>query len=106
MALSGMDIQQEFPLIPEIGLTKCITNSRYMELIDTRATAVLEHNPECKTCEHAMECLCGCRASALETSPTDILGRDMAACAIFKGGWPEKIEALMKNILTKKDEEA
>ena len=99
MALSGMDIQQEFPLIPEIGLAKCITDSRYMELIDTRATTVLEHNPECKNCEYALQCLCGCRASALETSPKDILAPDLAICSIFKGGWREKIDALMKEIL-------
>ena len=46
-----------------------------------------------------MQCLCGCRASALETSPTDILAPDQASCGIFKGGWPEKIHALMKTIL-------
>ena len=73
-----------------------ITDSRYMSLIDTRATAVLEHNPECKKCEHAMECLAGCRATALETSPTDILAIDKATCAIFKGGWVEKIRSALQ----------
>lgn len=98
MALSGMDIQEEFPLIPEIGLAQCITDSRYMRLIDTRATEVLNHNPECKTCEHALQCLAGCRASALEVHPTDILAPDPATCAIFKGGWLEKIRTLMGQI--------
>ena len=98
MALSGMDIQEEFPLIPEIGLANCLTDSRYMALIDTRATQVLAHNPECQNCEHAMQCLAGCRASALETSPTDVLAIDRAACAIFKGGWVEKIRQTMAKI--------
>jgi len=98
MALSGMEIQQEFPLIPEIGLAKCITDSRYMALIDTRATEVLEHNPECRNCEHALQCLAGCRASALEFTPADILAVDQAACAIFKGGWVEKIRQTMTGI--------
>ena len=98
MALSGMDIQKEFPLIPEIGLAQCITDSRYMSLIDTRATEVLKHNPECANCEHAMQCLAGCRASALETTPDDILGIDRAACAIFKGGWKEKIHAAVQQV--------
>jgi len=98
MALSGMDIQEEFPLIPEIGLAQCITDSRYMQLIDTRATEVLEHNPECGTCEHALQCLAGCRASALETDPTDILAIDRAACAIFRGGWVERIHQAMAEI--------
>ena len=98
MALSGMDIQEEFPLIPEIGLAQCITDSRYMRLIDTRATEVLAHNPECRECEHALECLAGCRAAALEFDPTDILALDKAACGIFKGGWVEKIDAVMKAV--------
>lgn len=99
LSLSGMDIQKEYPLIPEVGLVKCITDSRYMQLIDTRATEILKHNPECSECEYAMQCLGGCRASALETSPTDILGRDQAVCSLFKGGWPEKIADLMKTVL-------
>ncbi len=98
MALSGMDIQQEFPLIPELGLAKCITDSRYMRLIDTRATEILDHNPECRECVHAMQCLAGCRASALETTPDDILAPDRAICGIFKGGWLEKIDKLMQEI--------
>ena len=106
MALSGMDIQQEFPLIPEIGLAQCSTDSRYMELINTRAAEVLKHNPECASCEYAMQCLAGCRASALETSPTDILAPDMAICGIFKGGWTEKIAELMKDILPQEKTEA
>lgn len=102
MALSGMDIQHEFPLIPEIGLAQCITDSRYMSLIDTRADKILEHNPECKECEYAMQCLGGCRASALETTPDDILAPDQAACAIFRGGWDKKIEQVMQKMFPKK----
>ena len=98
MALSGMDIQEDFPLITEVGLSRCITDSRYMRLLDTRASEVLAHNEECRTCPHALQCLGGCRASALETSPTDILAPDRAVCAIFKGGWIEKVTALMKEI--------
>ena len=96
MALSGMDIQEEFPLIPEIGLAGCLTDSRYMRLIDTRATEVLKHNPECSTCEYALQCLAGCRASALEFDSKDILAPDKAACAIFKGGWVEKIRSTLQ----------
>ena len=98
MALSGMDIQQEFPLIPEVGLAQCITDSRYMALIETRATEVLAHNPECAACPHALKCLAGCRASALETTPSDILAIDRAACALFKGGWVEKIHRVMATV--------
>ncbi len=93
MALAGMDIQNEFPLIGELGLQKCLTDSRYLKLIDTRAREYFDHNPDCLSCEYAMECVGGCRASALEGTPDDILGPDMAACELFRGGWMPKIEA-------------
>lgn len=60
---------------------------------------VLRHNPKCQRCEHAMQCLAGCRASALESTPDDILGIDRAACALFKGGWADKIRETMRQIV-------
>lgn len=69
-----------------------------MRLIDTRANEVLEHNMQCRSCEHALQCLAGCRASALETSPGDILDIDRAACTLFKGGWTQKIHQTMAEI--------
>ena len=93
MALSGMDIQKEFPLIGELGLQKCLTDSRYLKLINTRASEYFAHNPDCASCEYARVCVGGCRASALEGNPDDILGPDLATCEIFRGGWVSKIEA-------------
>lgn len=98
LPLAGLDIQQEFPLISEMGLLKCISDSRYMRLLDTRATEILEHNPECRTCKYVMQCLAGCRASALESAPDDILAPDLAACTLFKGGWVEKTKAVMEKM--------
>ena len=98
MALSGMEIQHEFPLLLEKGLASCLTDSRYMRLIDTRATEVLAHNRECSSCPHAMQCIAGCRASALETNPQDILAPDLATCIIFKGGWVERIRETMQKV--------
>ncbi len=93
MALAGMDIQNEFPLIGELGLKQCITDSRYLKLINTRASEYFAHNPKCASCEYAKVCVGGCRAAALENTPDDILGPDMSACEIFRGGWVPKIEA-------------
>lgn len=98
MALSGMDIQEKFPVIGQVELAQCLTDSFYMNLLETKASEVISHNPECQTCEHAKYCLGGCRASALETTPEDLMGRDMCACELFKGGWVEKIQALMASI--------
>lgn len=98
MALSGMGIQEEFPLIPELGLARCITDSRYMKLINTRATEYLEHNKKCQKCEYAANCIGGCRASALETSPDDIMAPDMYTCEMFQNGWITKIVETMKKV--------
>ncbi len=99
MSLSGMEIQNEFPLIPELGLAKCITDSRYMDLINTRADKVLEHNPECGECRWRGWCLGGCRASGLDSSgQTDLLYKDNACCAMFRDGWIARLTELMKRI--------
>lgn len=98
MSLSGQDIQRNYPLVTECGVAKCITDSTYMDLIDTRASAVLEHNPACKECEFALQCLGGCRASGLDANPDDILAPDLAACELFRGGWIPRIEDAMREI--------
>jgi radical SAM protein with 4Fe4S-binding SPASM domain len=98
MALSGMPIQQNYPLISEMGLANCITDSSYMSLINTRASEYLQHNPKCAACEHAMQCLGGCRASSLDTTPDDILGLDMAACTLFRGGWVNLVSGAVEKI--------
>ena len=98
MALSGSDLQNQFPFIDEIGLAECLNESTYMKLLETRASEVIAHNSECRTCEYAGSCLGGCRAAALETTPHDLMGRDMCACVLFKNGWIEKIQNLMETI--------
>ncbi len=99
MSLSGMEIQEQFPLIPEDGLSKCITDSFYMSFINTRADKVLNHNPRCGDCPWTGWCLGGCRASGLDGSgQTDLLYKDPAACEMFTGGWVAKLVALMNRI--------
>ena len=99
MSLSGMDIQDRFPLIPEIGLRKCLTDSFYMDFINTRSAKILEHNPQCRECAFAGWCHGGCRASGLEGSgQKDLYAADPAACLLFKGGWAKKIMRVMKEI--------
>jgi radical SAM protein with 4Fe4S-binding SPASM domain len=93
-----MPIQQNYPLISEMGLANCITDSSYMSLINTRASEYLQHNPKCAACEHAMQCLGGCRASSLDTTPDDILGLDMAACTLFRGGWVNLVSGAVEKI--------
>lgn len=102
MALSGMDIQNQFPCLTEVGLEECLSDSVYMRFIETRASEILAHNQQCQECEYAMKCLGGCRASALETTPDDLLAPDLCTCTLFKGGWEQKIIQLMEKILSAK----
>lgn len=99
MSLSGMEIQERFPLIPVNGLAKCITDSFYMDFINTRADKVLAHNPECGDCRWRSWCLGGCRAGGLDGSgQTDLLYKDPACCAMFRDGWIGKLTALMREL--------
>ena len=99
LSVSGAEIQHEFPLITEIGMEKCLTDSRYMDFITTRADRVLAHNAECRDCLWQKWCLGGCRASGLESSgENDLLYRDMPACEMYRGGWIRKLVEKMKEI--------
>ena len=99
MSLSGMDIQEQFPLIPEVGLQTRLTDSFYMDFINTRADKVLEHNPECGGCPWRNWCLGGCRASGLDGSgQTDLLYKDPACCAMYRDGWLARLTTLMQQL--------
>lgn len=100
MSLTGEAVQEEFPLIPEEGLAQCITDSRYMDFINTRALEVLSHNPECSVCPYRLWCQGGCRASGLACSEDrrDLLYPDRAVCEIFTGGWIHRLMKQMKEV--------
>lgn len=98
MALTGMDVQQQFPLVTELGLANCLNDSFFMDFVSTRASEYFRQNPGCAACEYAMECVGGCRASALDINGKGLLGSDPVTCAIFKGGWAEKLSCAMMSI--------
>lgn len=93
MPLSGMKIQQQFPLIGETGLRECLQDSFYMQLIEMPVSEYLKQNPECGSCRHARICAGGCRAGGLEREPDNLVAPDRAACRICRDGWIPKILA-------------
>lgn len=94
MPISNNDeFMADYPRIQELGLRKCLTDSKYMELINTRAGEVLAHNEKCVSCRYRKLCLGGCRAAALLSHPRDILAPDEYTCRIFRDGWLQKIES-------------
>ena len=100
MSLTAASVQDRFPLIPELGLAKCITESVYMDFITTKASEVLEHNEECRDCEYRRWCQGGCRASGLADSPgyDDLLYRDVPCCVLYRDGWIPRIMQVMKDL--------
>ena len=101
MALSSMPMQERYPLATEIGLRQGLSDSEYLSLIDTRVSALWEHNLECAQCEHRGACAGGCRASALFTAPDDILSPDRAQCLILKGGYAARIRETVERAQTR-----
>jgi len=92
MPISNNDeFQAEYPLIQELGLRQCLTESKYMELINTRSVAVLAHNEKCVDCAYRRLCLGGCRAVGLQCHPGDILAPDESTCRLFRDGWLQQI---------------
>ena len=90
MPLSGMDCQDEYPLITEIGLQKALSDSLYLERIDTRLEKLLKENARCRACDYKYVCGGGCRAGALLSSG-NYLGCDESICKIFTGGYYDRI---------------
>ena len=98
MALSGMKIQDNYPLITEKGLQECITDSSYMKLIDTRASEYFSLHEDCKKCKYSLRCYGGCRADALTVNEDDIMGKAPGSCELYRGGWVAKIIAAVKSV--------
>ncbi len=92
MPLSAQPIQQNYPKATEGGLARGLSDSSYMQLISTTLAEYLQQNAECASCEYRWECAGGCRASALQSSPDNIMGPDRAVCQLFYGGYRQKIE--------------
>jgi radical SAM protein with 4Fe4S-binding SPASM domain len=90
MSLSGLDVQEQFPLVTETSLKDCLTDSFYMRLIETTVDEYLARNARCADCEWKYFCAAGCRASALE-SAGDLMGSDEAVCTFFKGGYISRV---------------
>ena len=102
MSLSSFDaVQREYPLVTETGLQKGLSDSAYLRLIDTRLEDLFRQNPQCGACAFRTRCGAGCRACALDlTGSSDLMACDPAACLYFKGGYAEKLRAVLADVGT------
>ena len=86
--------RNHFPNIHEMTIVKALSDSVYMDFIDTRLDTYFKHNPECGSCEFRNRCAGGCRGNAAHSG--NLLAKDEKACTFFKKGWYDRTAALLK----------
>jgi len=90
----GMDsVRSMFPNIGQMTLKEALSDSGYMEFINTRLKDYFEKQPGCASCEYRNRCAGGCRGKAAISG--GIWERDMDSCHFFKGGYYERAKALI-----------
>lgn len=98
LPLTGLPIQEEMPSVLDMGLIPALSDSRYLQAIDTRLEHLLAHNDKCRTCQHALTCGGGCRAGAL-ASGQGYLDVDEYTCSFFQNDYEAKIRAVYSSPL-------
>ena len=83
--------QERFPLIREIGLSRGLSDSFYMDFVGRRVRDLLAANAECAACKYRYRCGGGCRATALLYGSHDLMGCDRIMCLLWKKGYAERI---------------
>ena len=86
-------LQEAMPSLLEVSLSEVWEDAALRELLAVTKAQVLEHNPECGACPELAECGGGCWAMGW-TNTGDRLGRDPAACELWKGGYRQRLAAV------------
>ncbi len=90
--------QEHFPLISEMTLSEALTDSSWLTFIRTNMGEYLKHNKECALCEYKYRCGAGCRGCAVSANGgTDLLAPDPYTCLFYKGGYYERVRAIIEN---------
>lgn len=100
LPMTACSEQELFPKIQDIGLKQALTDSFYMQFIDSRVKDLLAANPECNACEHKYKCGGGCRASAL-LSTHELMGCDRAQCFLYQNDYPARIRKTIEDAIAK-----
>ena len=83
--------QNRFPKVQDIGLQKGLSDSYYMQFVNSRVKDLLAVNQECAACEYRYKCGGGCRAEALAGPDHSLMGCDRSMCDFWKNGYEGKI---------------
>lgn len=100
MPMTACKEQEKFPLIQDIGLKQGLSDSLYMDIVDSRVRDLLKANPQCATCEYRYKCGGGCRATALEQTG-DLMGCDGDQCILWKEGYVDRIRQVTEEAIAK-----
>ena len=92
MPMTASPDQSKFPRVQDIGLQKGLSNSYYMQFVNSRVKDLLAVNQECAACNYRYKCGGGCRAAALLGADHNLMGCDRNMCLLWKNGYVERIQ--------------
>lgn len=101
LPMTSSPTQELFPKVQDIGLKQGLTDSFYMQFIDSRVKNLLAVNPECACCKHRYQCGGGCRANALVEGDCELMGCDRTMCMLWKEGYVDRIRKAADEAIVK-----
>ncbi len=100
MPMTACKDQSIFPLVQDIGLKKGLSDSFYLDIVDSRVKDLMAANSECAVCEYKFQCGGGCRANALRDT-RDLMGCDRDQCILWKEGYIDRIREVTEAAIAK-----
>lgn len=100
MPMTACKEQKLFPLVQNIGLKKGLSDSFYMDIVDSRIRDLLAANSKCAACEYKYQCGGGCRAIALEQTG-DLMGCDGSKCTLWNEGYVDRIRKVTEDAIAR-----
>lgn len=91
MPMTSSPQQDRFPKIQDIGLRQGLSDSYYMQFVNSRVRDLMAANQECAACRHRYYCGGGCRATALIGGDCQLMGCDRQMCFAWKNGYTDRI---------------
>lgn len=91
MPMTSSPQQDLFPKIQDIGLRQGLSDSYYMQFVNSRVRDLMAANQECAACRHRYYCGGGCRATALIGGDCQLMGCDRQMCFAWKNGYTDRI---------------
>lgn len=92
MPMTSSPHQDQFPKVQDIGLRRGLSDSFFMQFVNSRIKDLLSVNQECAACDYRYKCGGGCRAIALNEGDQCLMGCDRSMCAFWKSDAFERIQ--------------